>query len=117
VTGVVVSNWSAERHEMHWKASTGYMHKGTRIGAQAAVEFLLAEDRPIMVRSPGVKQQVRQAMHGVIQIVGEQPAATVAPVVAEEGDRYDQLRRIAALRDDGILTDEEFEREKRRILE
>ena len=45
----------------------------------------------------------------------EQPPPAPAPV--EEGpDPVAQLRELAKLRDDGILTDEEFAAEKRKIL-
>lgn len=38
-------------------------------------------------------------------------------VPTDEGVRLEQLKTIAALRDSGALTDEEFEAEKRRILD
>jgi hypothetical protein len=40
------------------------------------------------------------------------PAAAAAP----EDDPVARLRELAALRDDGILTDEEFAAEKRKVL-
>jgi len=43
------------------------------------------------------------------------PAAPAAPA-APEADPVAQLRELAKLRDDGILTDEEFAAEKRKIL-
>jgi hypothetical protein len=45
----------------------------------------------------------------------EQPPAAPAPA-AEGPDPVAQLRELAKLRDDGILTDEEFAAEKRKIL-
>ncbi len=41
------------------------------------------------------------------------PAAVAAP---PEDDPVARLRELAALRDDGILTDEEFAAEKRKLL-
>lgn len=35
---------------------------------------------------------------------------------SRRGDAYEQLARIAELRDRGVLTEEEFQREKRRLL-
>ncbi len=35
---------------------------------------------------------------------------------ARRGDAYEQLTRIAGLRDRGVLTEDEFQREKRRLL-
>jgi hypothetical protein len=45
----------------------------------------------------------------------ESPPPPPAPV-AEGPDPVSQLRELAKLRDDGILTDEEFAAEKRKIL-
>ena len=35
----------------------------------------------------------------------------------KESDRYDQLSKIKKLLNDGVLTQEEFEKEKRKILQ
>jgi Short C-terminal domain len=43
------------------------------------------------------------------------PASGYAP--SDQGVRLEQLRQLAALRDSGALTDEEFEAEKHRILD
>jgi hypothetical protein len=43
------------------------------------------------------------------------PTAGYAPT--DQGIRLEQIRTLAALRDSGALTDEEFESEKRRVLE
>jgi hypothetical protein len=43
-----------------------------------------------------------------------QPAAAPAPAAAD--DRVDQLKDLAELKAQGVLTDEEFAREKARIL-
>ena len=36
---------------------------------------------------------------------------------SDQGIRLEQIRQLAALRDSGALTEEEYEAEKRRILE
>jgi hypothetical protein len=58
---------------------------------------------------------------GAQQQYYEEPAPAPAPVYAQpepepEVDPIAQLRELAKLRDDGILTDEEFAAEKRKIL-
>jgi hypothetical protein len=40
----------------------------------------------------------------------------VAGITAELRERAELLRELATLRDSGILTDEEFSKEKRRLL-
>jgi hypothetical protein len=48
----------------------------------------------------------------------QQAYAPPPPPPADDGeDRVDQLRQLAQLRTDGILTDAEFEAEKRKILD
>jgi hypothetical protein len=52
------------------------------------------------------------------QYAQPQPAPQPAPAAAPpaEPDKYDQLSRLAELRDQGILTEEEFAGQKARIL-
>ena len=38
-------------------------------------------------------------------------------IPTDEGIRLEQLKDLAALRDSGALTEEEFEQEKRRVLD
>jgi len=45
------------------------------------------------------------------------PGASANPAGSAEGDAIQRLRDLAALRDQGILTDEEFQAMKRKILE
>lgn len=42
---------------------------------------------------------------------------TSTSAASERGHRYEWLARLAELRDRGVLTDEEFQREKKRLLE
>lgn len=53
---------------------------------------------------------------------GEDPVedAEIAPVVPEAVPRldvYEQIRRLAQLRDEGLITSEEFEEKKRDLLD
>ena len=43
-------------------------------------------------------------------------AAGTAPAAEESGDYLDELERLAKMRDQGIITDEEFEAKKKDIL-
>jgi hypothetical protein len=45
-----------------------------------------------------------------------QPAAATAPAAPAQTDRYEELKRLAELHEQGILTDEEFAAEKAKIL-
>jgi hypothetical protein len=38
-------------------------------------------------------------------------------IILRDDDKYNKLKKLGKLRDDGILTDEEFEKEKKKILE
>jgi hypothetical protein len=44
-----------------------------------------------------------------------QPAATFTP--SDEGIRVQTLNTLARLRDSGVLTEEEYEAEKKRVLD
>ncbi len=46
----------------------------------------------------------------------QQQYAPPPPAAAPEEDPIEKLREYAKLRDDGILTDEEFDAQKRRLL-
>jgi putative oligomerization/nucleic acid binding protein len=47
----------------------------------------------------------------------QQAYAAPPPPVDEGPDRVEQLRQLGQLHTDGILTDEEFEAEKRKVLD
>lgn len=49
-------------------------------------------------------------------VYAEPPPQQVQQAPAEEEDPIARLRELASLRDDGILTDEEFAAEKRKLL-
>jgi putative oligomerization/nucleic acid binding protein len=60
-----------------------------------------------------------QPGYGEPQQYAEPPPQEYAPppaAAAPEVDTVSQLRELAKLRDDGILTDEEFAEQKRKIL-
>jgi hypothetical protein len=49
-----------------------------------------------------------------LTIVAQQRSFPVAP---KERDTADELRKVAALRDDGLLSDEQFQARKNQLLE
>jgi hypothetical protein len=65
-------------------------------------------------------EELEQAMDD-LNIAGEEMTdeewEQVEKAEAEEDDYIDQLERLAKLRDQGILTDEEFEAKKKQLLE
>ena len=46
----------------------------------------------------------------------EQPAETATPTAASEPEYVGELERLSQLRDQGILSDQEFEAKKKQIL-
>lgn len=44
------------------------------------------------------------------------PAAPQATSATSEEDRIEKLKELASLRDSGVLTEEEFQQEKKRLL-
>jgi hypothetical protein len=77
----------------------GYM--AGKAGANRAAQEASQEERPAGVES-------RQA--------ATPPAAPQAPSPAG-GGKVEQLKQLGELRDSGVLTAEEFEREKQKVLE
>jgi hypothetical protein len=61
------------------------------------------------------KQRPQRVMlHTPIAAAAVQPVA--APTVQAAPDRFEQLKRLAELKQQGILTDEEFQSEKAKLL-
>ncbi|CQD16463.1 hypothetical protein BN1232_03560 [Mycobacterium lentiflavum] len=53
----------------------------------------------------------------VVSVAAPQQSSTTAYEPSDQGVRLERLKTLAALRDSGALTEEEFQNEKRRILE
>ncbi|MDX2563188.1 SHOCT domain-containing protein [Streptomyces sp. TX20-6-3] len=45
------------------------------------------------------------------------PAPAPAPAASDMSSKIDQLKQLGELRDQGVLTDSEFEEQKRRLLQ
>ena len=57
-----------------------------------------------------------QPQYAEPQYAPAQPAPAPSPPAAPQPDMFDELRKLAELKDAGILTDEEFTTQKARIL-
>jgi hypothetical protein len=74
----------------------------------------LSEDQKAKLRMLGIDPDALAAAQGA------QPAGSPSPeppATAGMDDRLDQLERLARLREQGLLTEDEFAQQKRRILE
>lgn len=61
-------------------------------------------------------REAQQAQPQYQQPVYQQPAPAPAPAAGGANDRIEQLKQLAELKNQGILTDAEFAAEKARIL-
>lgn len=58
----------------------------------------------------------QQAMAAPSQAPSQEPAAPAPPHQAAQVDPYEELKKLAELHDQGILTDDEFAAAKAKIL-
>jgi hypothetical protein len=70
----------------------------------------------IDAQEPG-KEEVRDAVRFIRQKITESNKDTVVVEDSSEPDPTDQLKNLKELHDDGVLTDEEFEKKKQSLLE
>lgn len=68
---------------------------------------------PYQPRTPAYQYEGQQAQQ---QPPPQQYAAPPAPAAPSGEDRIEQLKQLGALKEQGVLTDEEFAAEKARIL-
>jgi hypothetical protein len=70
-----------------------------------------------MAGKAGAKHAAQESSQGMEggQPPAAAPAAATAPSVAG-GSKIEQLKQLGELRDSGVLTPDEFEREKQKIL-
>ncbi len=69
------------------------------------------------IRPPVVREMNRDLWVKMTATPGDRPLPPAAPKVESETDiRLDRLKRLGELWASGVLTDDEFEREKARIL-
>jgi DNA-directed RNA polymerase subunit RPC12/RpoP len=86
-------------------------------GALLREEFV--EVTVVGVPDPIRYEGPRQTLQSLVQLIGEKQAAEPAarPEETEGIDFIEEIRKLAELRDQGILTQEEFEEQKRKLLE
>jgi hypothetical protein len=58
----------------------------------------------------------RQANRWASQEEQQAPPPAPAPAAASEGDKIEELKQLAQLHDQGVLTDEEFAAQKAKLL-
>lgn len=86
------------------------------IGALFMEEFV--EANIVGAPDPIKYEGSRQTLHSLMQLIGEKQAAGAAarPKETKDIDSIEAIRKLAELRDQGILTQEEFEEKKRKLL-
>lgn len=86
------------------------------VGALLREEFV--EVNVVGVPDPVRYEGPRQTLQSLVQLIGEKQAAEPAagPKETEGIDFIEEIRKLAELRDQGILTQEEFEEKKRKLL-
>jgi len=85
----------------------------------SGVSLVLADGQRILFKAFGPPVRVQSELAALMQFLHvKRPDPTSHPSTEIEApDRYQQLRELASLRDEGILTDDEFAREKARLLD
>jgi len=67
-------------------------------------------------RSQAAAQQEADQNAQIAQLQAQQPAAAPAPAAPAELDDAAQIQKYAALKGQGLITEEEFEAKKKQIL-
>ena len=93
----------------------GFVH--IAVGALLREEFVAVN--VVGVPDPIRYEGPRQTLQSLVQLIGEKQAVEPAagPKETEGIDFVEEMRKLAELRDQGILTQEEFEEQKRKLLE
>jgi len=86
-------------------------------GALLREEFV--EVNVVGVPDPIRYEGPRQTLQSLVQLIGEKQAAepVAKPEEIKDIDFVEEIRKLAELKDQGILTQEEFEEQKKRLLE
>ena len=114
-----VEGWSAERSEYGWRWTTGFLHGATVHGATTGLTVHRDDGRWLQFRLSGPPVAVKPRLDPFLAAVGMGTTAPAAPLPPPGGAAHDiagQLTQLAALRDAGTLTADEFDTAKRRLL-
>lgn len=97
----------------------GLTRKITSVFTLGLVDFRSAKDRTAAhtkaIRRQS-KKQTRLLREQAVRLPAQPPSASPLPPPAPASSVADELGRLAALRDAGVLTDEEFAAQKTRLL-
>jgi hypothetical protein len=87
--------------------------------AGAPVEELTEEELVAAMRDLGIKSiELDDQDRAIVAGQNDQPPTQTYPVPDEPEPSYlDELERLAALRDRGVISDEDFEAKKRQLLD
>lgn len=102
-------------------ATASVAQRGGRMLFRDTRQWFLTIEGPKVAIEVGIENYVntaaavRRFAERVNELAGRLPAGATEEAAAEEIP--DQLRRLAELRDSGVLTDEEFEAKKAQLLE
>jgi hypothetical protein len=78
---------------------------------------VIANNPPVYHSNPPVYNTGYSGYGGQPAQPGQQTNPTIRPnVTSAASDKYDQLRKLKQLHDEGVLTDEEFNKQKAAIL-
>lgn len=98
-------------------AVAGSVSRGQQARADQAVQAqAFQEQQQAAAQQAAIDQAVAQQLAAQQTAVPVAAAPAPAPVAAPPVDIVGQLTQLAALRDQGILTDAEFEAQKARLL-
>jgi Short C-terminal domain len=111
--------WQHQGHAIVWMV-VGIIWDALVAGTGGLVAYMLLQERHVRRAWAGApRNEVRDhkrptfEQHG--KIVGAQ-GVWQSPQPPERADAVEQIQRWAALRDRGLLTDEEFQHQKRKLL-
>jgi hypothetical protein len=122
ITRVELEGWSGERSEYGWNLATGFLHGAKTVAATTGLTVRVAEGWAIF-RLSGPPLAVKPRVDPLLKLVpeGNGGAQLSAPspqaqASVPQDDLITKLGRLGELRNAGVLTDDEFDKAKQRLL-